>query len=332
MWLPHYLLVFVSIGQLVANTCAFLSPGSKFWRPERHAPAEFLAGTTTGSFLTLPHEQAITAFKTEIATLNTLFQNLRVGDLRHYSNLQKNAYKHLHQVLNYLLHHHSMYLEHLEQWCGALTNIAIENESGFGPISDSILYAFHTLQLRHRRNTHLTEALHGMVSRLMPQPSGILVNVGSWVPWSHELRHPHLGFTREFLSWEHHLKQVSLDEPRLRPLGVAIDENNTGYITQNLKKIIKEIFSIEPANDLSAETRVASIAVLVHLTTNSANKSIKKERAKLMKSLITKRKCYFLLSHERALLGSSLKSLGYSSPINLPEKKVSKRAVCDVNI
>ncbi|WAR52174.1 hypothetical protein PtB15_1B613 [Puccinia triticina] len=285
MWLPPYSLVFLSIGQLMTDTYAVLyyAPASRLWRPESHAPVKYLAGATTGSFLTLPHEQAIAAFKTESATLITLSQKKKKepSDLLLYSVLEKTAYKHLYQVVNYLLLHQSMSPEHLEQWCRALANAAIERNGGAGPASDSIAFAFYTLQLRHRRNAHLTEALRCMVSRILPQPSGLLSGWSTWARWSHELRRPYLGFTPGFVSWENHLKEVSMDEPRLKPLGKAIHENDTGYITKNLKKIIGEIFSIEPANDLSAETRVASLAVLFHLLKNS-DEAIKKEAAQLM--------------------------------------------------
>ncbi|WAQ85799.1 hypothetical protein PtA15_6A428 [Puccinia triticina] len=90
-------------------------------------------------------------------------------------------------------------------------------------------------------------------------PTAAFPNSG--IQWAQELHCPNEGLSKNFRMWDTLQWQlIGEPEPRLKPLVDAKNKNDYTYIIENLDKVIGEIFSSQPAKDLSAQTRVASIA------------------------------------------------------------------------
>ncbi|WAR55669.1 hypothetical protein PtB15_6B412 [Puccinia triticina] len=170
-------------------------------------------------------------------------------------------------------------------------------------LSDSIVYAFYTLLLKHHDDAQFTENMNFRLTDLLSIAAAF---PNSGIQWAQELHCPDEGLSKNFRMWDTLQWQlIGEPEPRLQPLVDAKNNNDYTYILENLDKIIGEIFSSQPAKDLSAQTRVASIAVLSHLLKTN-DEPTKAKANELMNSLVSNSKgAYLLFNHERTLLSVS---------------------------
>ncbi|OAV94934.1 hypothetical protein PTTG_26816, partial [Puccinia triticina 1-1 BBBD Race 1] len=123
--------------------------------------------------------------------------------------------------------------------------------------------------------------------------------------WTQELHDPKSGLSLSFRIWDQNNFASHIgNEARLSPLGLAIENKDSEYITKGLNKIIEEIFTNEPKGDLSSQTRIVAIAALFHLLHTNL-KHIHIQVNDLIQSLIlNKGNKFFLFDHEFQLLKS----------------------------
>ncbi|WAR55758.1 hypothetical protein PtB15_6B501 [Puccinia triticina] len=225
MWLPRYLLAFASISQLIINIDASLdATTSALWLCDRaffpddegvrHALRMF-PGITTDYWRGFSSGRGISSEEAAIADFNKQWLKAQASDSTTHQSHQAILVK---TVINYLLFNQSMSTKDLLKWCNALETTVIKHYQAHGKLSDFIIFAFHTLLLRHRNVKGFWGKLNNMVDRIKkglgPHPYNI--------PWAHELYHPHLGVNGNFRIWKC-LGDLISDEPRLKLLGEAIN-------------------------------------------------------------------------------------------------------------
>ncbi|WAR55678.1 hypothetical protein PtB15_6B421 [Puccinia triticina] len=200
-----------------------------------------------------------------------------------------------------------MSLAHLQEWCLALENTVIRPHQTYGMLSDSIIYAFYTLLLKHHDDAQFTESMNSRLTELFLSAAAF---PNSGIQWAQELHCPNEGLSKNFRMWDTLQWQlIGEPEPRLKPLVDAKNKNDYTYIIENLDKVIGEIFSSQPAKDLSAQTRVASIAVLSHfLKTN--NEPTNAKANELMNSLVSNSKGAYFKDQNKNKKGLSTVEIG----------------------
>ncbi|OAV89619.1 hypothetical protein PTTG_28635 [Puccinia triticina 1-1 BBBD Race 1] len=308
MLLPAYLLILALISQLITNINASLDrPASKIWlcesrllKDQEKEPAQGLRfpGSTAGFWSSFDSygspTEAISTFTGQFSSTKAYKKEY----LSHHIKLLKS-------VLNYLLRHESMSLAHLEEWCLALENTVIRPHQTYGMLSDSIVYAFYTLLLKHHDDAQFTEDMYTRLTYLLSIAAAFPNSGIQWAQGS-SIAPTKVSVKISVSMWDTLQWQlIGEPEPRLKPLVDAKNNNDYTYIIENLDKIIEEIFSSQPAKDLSAQTRVASIAVLSHLLKTN-DEPTKAKANELMNSLVSNSKgAYLLFNHERTLLSVS---------------------------
>ncbi|WAR55682.1 hypothetical protein PtB15_6B425 [Puccinia triticina] len=191
MWLPAYLLLFASISQLISNIDASLdSTGSKIWlcesrllKDQEKEPELGLTfpGSTPGFWSTFDSYGSPTGQFSSTKAYKKEY-------LSHHIKLLKS-------VLSYLLRHESMSLAHLQEWCLALENTVIRPHQTYGMLSDSIIYAFYTLLLKHHDDAQFTKSMNSRLTELFLSAAAF---PNSGIQWAQELHCPNEGLSKNF--------------------------------------------------------------------------------------------------------------------------------------
>ncbi|KAI7966036.1 hypothetical protein MJO29_001784 [Puccinia striiformis f. sp. tritici] len=159
----------------------------------------------------------------------------------------------------------------------------------------------------------LANSIRNTLDELMRDLTPLDVSPNGLASWEREIFMPTAGLSTELRKWSS-LQPMLLNEPRLSSLRMAIQEPTPESIPNDIVLITKEIFSAPPVKDISAETRVAFIALLLHLM-HSNFAPVKQCAMDTVQSLISGRHSkFFLFDHELILL----QKLSDHRPINLP--------------
>ncbi|OAV96880.1 hypothetical protein PTTG_12713 [Puccinia triticina 1-1 BBBD Race 1] len=295
MWLPQYLLVFVSISQLISDTHASLedTARSRFWLPDtvkgtfagRAARFEPASSSTCGCFGPCRRPAPMDSHQKEIAYFHQQW------NLAH----DKNKIHVVNDAVNHILRQ-PMTDEQQENWCRELGNV-VNAQHNFAAVHASIIFAVNTLILKNRDNQPLTATLDPIlveILRKLPRPNE---PKGQWLQ---ELFNPQRGFSTEFSEWTDPLfNQLNL-EPRLGELAKALNNDNKHSINKHLEAVIEEIFKDPPPKDVSAQTRVAALAVLFHvLKRQDANQEM---AGNLVRRIILNPELFYVRQYEKTLL------------------------------
>ncbi|WAR51772.1 hypothetical protein PtB15_1B208 [Puccinia triticina] len=302
MWLPYFLAVFVLISQLISNPYATIDDSmALLWLPGQ-IEGNFLADvekfrdenpiSSFAGYIQLQaryrnlHEAAICYFEGRLHTLRDRQLENRDRQLRILVN----------QVIDHILRHESMSRNDLKEWCQVLTK-TMQNHRGYITVPVAILYAFHTLRLKNYEDEELTREIEQITKRMMK----FLRKEKCAIPiWVRELLHANWGLDYDFRIWG--MEELLFSEPRLKDLAMAMHNNDNDYIVRNLDDIFNNIFSPPPPKNLSAQTRVASIAALFHLLRGN----YRMQATRLMESLSSDHQHFFLFDHELQLVNKVL--------------------------
>ncbi|WAR55619.1 hypothetical protein PtB15_6B362 [Puccinia triticina] len=171
-------------------------------------------------------------------------------------------------------------------WWSQVIASKMDGYRGLEMTQTTMLYGFYTLLLQHYENQHFCAQIEAMVQSIMTKlrkrPS-----TAQWKQeWAQELLHPEKGLSENFLNWNG-LSKLIRDEPRLKDIVRRISDEDQEFIkiADDLVRISNALFWVKPPNNVSAQTRVAAIALLNHLLM-AGNKDSKSKAAQFLSKLV----------------------------------------------
>ncbi|WAR55136.1 hypothetical protein PtB15_4B756 [Puccinia triticina] len=294
MWLPYHSILLVLLSQLTIDIYATIGDSISLLRLPNKIEGNFSQDVNkfwSKRFLKPPllsmhpEEAAISYFKKKMGKID----EYNVGNRREQRlNL-------VNQAVDHLLRQESISREHLREWCKVLTQ-TMANHCASHYIHVEILYAFHTLWLQKYEDKQLTQEIRQMMKDTVPKlEQPIYMSI-----WAQELHRPYEGLSINFRSWG---EEKWFCEPRLKDLAAAMSQFERNYVIKNLARVFYEIFWLPPPKNISAQTRVASLALLFHLLLVDRDwrlDGLPFELGRLLINLSDQR--FFLFKHELDLL------------------------------
>ncbi|KAH9464564.1 hypothetical protein MJO28_001737 [Puccinia striiformis f. sp. tritici] len=327
MWLTYYFCVFVFMTQLMLNTSASLGRRtSKLWLPYDYIGASFVKDAEEHPIKAGSSASSSRVIKPAGGCWNCFASPQKLDSIRVDENHQRIDYfqaqfkdllghhkiNMVKKLFHYLLRNKSLPPEALQAWVSTLRH-SLSHYQGFSVIRTTVLYGLHTMLLGNLKNMELANSIRNTLDELMRDLTPLDVSPNGLASWEREIFMPTAGLSTELRKWSS-LQPMLLNEPRLSSLRMAIQEPTPESIPNDIVLITKEIFSAPPVKDISAETRVAFIALLLHLM-HSNFAPVKQCAMDTVQSLISGRHSkFFLFDHELILL----QKLSDHRPINLP--------------
>ncbi|EFP91333.2 uncharacterized protein PGTG_16987 [Puccinia graminis f. sp. tritici CRL 75-36-700-3] len=185
----------------------------------------------------------------------------RCQDLQRTSCPNEALLRLVQRALLYILQLPKLSSTSLKGWLTQLKALAI-NTSRDHELLTTIFYGFYSIHLKLSHDNQLENPVRPFLDLLI---SSIPINILREVQgeWSRELFNPTLGLSPKFRDWKE-LNKIIVNEPTLEKLRMCLNHQEHERIEQHMSSL-ERIFSGPESVGFSAETRVASIALLAHL-------------------------------------------------------------------
>ncbi|KAI7961246.1 hypothetical protein MJO28_001735 [Puccinia striiformis f. sp. tritici] len=215
------------------------------------------------------------------------------------------------EAVAYLLRNPNLRQEELDQWVKTLIKLGSNFNSNDGSTLEfrsTLLYGLHSLALKNYRSPSSKSLILSPLDQAMQN-----INIHGWHgqvvgEWERELFRPSSGLSRTLGTWSD-LARLIQYEPSLSSLRMGLNNHMAGMTIQRAGVInhledLTPIFSITTMENYSAETRVASIALLSVIIHREGGLGFKNSQSvRFAQGLIAKDgKDVFLFQHEKTLL------------------------------